>query len=157
MYTLIALVAGIDGQAVPGRLSGAVPERVIGGVLAGQGFLNLVLVIGAIVMTLTARTPVAGAALANHIVDVLITPAWMTGGVLLWWRRALGYVASLGLLLQGSLLISAANILLLRSFLSAAPVAPASVGAIFAGGLVCFIPLALCARGVVSRRSTSPA
>jgi len=45
VYTMIALVAAIDAQAVRQRLGGAVPERLAGGVLMGMGALFLLRVL----------------------------------------------------------------------------------------------------------------
>ena len=155
VYTLIGLVACIDGKAVQQRLAGAVPERLAGGVLAGLGLLFLLWVIGAIVSALTSQTAIADTELAHYISDSLIAPAWIIGGVLLWRRRELGYVTGLGLLLQGSMLFVALIVfLLLQPFLTAAPFALVDVVVISVMGLVCFIPLALFARGVVSNRSS---
>ena len=155
VYTLIGLVACIDGKAVQQRLAGAVPERLAGGVLAGLGLLFLLWVIGAIVSALTSQTAIADTELAHYISDSLIAPAWIIGGVLLWRRRELGYVTGLGLLLQGSMLFVALIVFfLLQPFLTAAPFALVDVVVISVMGLVCFTPLALFARGVVSNRSS---
>ena len=158
VYTLIGLVASIDGKAVQQRLTGAVPERLAGGVLAGLGLLFFLRVIGVIVNALTSQTPIAETELALHISDFLITPAWVIGGVLLWRRKEFGYVTSLGLLFQASMLFIALIIfLLLQPFLTTAPFVLADVVVIFTMGLICFIPFALFVRGAASDRSSSPA
>jgi hypothetical protein len=156
-YTLIGLVASIDGKMVQKRLTGAVPERLAGGVLAGLGFLFFLRVIGVIVNALTSQTPIAETELALHISDCLITPAWVIGGVLLWRRKEFGYVIGLGLLFQASMLfIGLIIFLLLQPFLTTAPFVLVDVVVIFAMGLICFIPFALFVRGVVSDRHSSP-
>jgi hypothetical protein len=158
VYTLIGLVASIDGKAVQQRLTGAVPERLAGGVLAGLGLLFFLRVIGVIVNALTSQTPIAETELALHISDFLISPAWVIGGVLLWRRKEFGYVTGLGLLFQASMLFIALIIfLLLQPFLTTAPFVLADVVVIFTMGLICFIPFALFVRGVMSKRSSSPA
>jgi hypothetical protein len=129
-YTLIGMLTSIDGKVVKQRLTGAVPERLAGGVLAGLGLLFFLLVIGAIVQALISQTAIAETELALHVADFLITPAWVVCGVLLWQRKAFGYVAGLGLLFQASMLFI---------------------------GLICFIPFALFIRGVVSNRNSSSA
>ena len=96
VYTLIGLIAGIDGEAVKQRLAGAVPERLAGGVLAGLGLLFLLQVIGAIVTALSSRASIAETELALHISDFMIAPALVIGGVLLWRRKEFGYVIGLG-------------------------------------------------------------
>jgi hypothetical protein len=155
LYTLLSLVSRIDGEAARQRLTGVVHEKIAGVLLAGQGLLNFIWVIGVLVNALMSGTSLAAGALANHITDVLITPAWVIGGLLLWRRHTLGYVTGLGLLLQGSMFIVAAAIISLsRQFISPAPLTLVKAFVILCGGLLCFIPLALYARGVVSRRMT---
>ena len=157
VYTLIALVASIDGKVVQQRLTGAVPERLAGGVLAGLGLLFFLRVIGVLVNALTSQTPIAETELALHTADFLITPAWVIGGVLLWRRKEFGYVTGLGLLFQASMLfIGLIIFLLLQPFLTTAPFVLVDVVVIFAMGLICFIPFALFVRGVVSSRNSSP-
>ena len=157
VYTLIALVASIDGKVVQQRLTGAVPERLAGGVLAGLGLLFFLRVIGVLVNALISQTPIAETELALHTADFLITPAWVIGGVLLWRRKEFGYVTGLGLLFQASMLfIGLIIFLLLQPFLTTAPFVLVDVVVIFAMGLICFIPFALFVRGVVSSRNSSP-
>ncbi len=156
-YTLIDLVANIDGKTIQNRLSGAVPERLSGAVLAGLGFLFFLRVIGALANALTGQTPISETELALHIADFLITPAWIIGGVLLWRRKEFGYVIGLGLLFQASMLfIGLIIFLLLQPFLTSAPFVLVDVVVIFIMGLVCFIPFALYVCGVVSDRNSSP-
>ena len=96
--------------------------------------------------------------LALQIADVVITPAWVIGGILLWRRQALGYVTGLGLLFQASMLFIALIIfLLLQPFLTTAPFVLVDVVVIFVMGLICFVPFALFVRGMVSKRNPSPA
>jgi hypothetical protein len=158
VYSLIGLLTSIDGKVVQQRLTGEVPERLAGSVLAGLGLLFFLLVIGAIVQTLISQTPLAETELALHVADFLITPAWVICGVLLWQRKAFGYVAGLGLLFQASMLfIGLIIVLFLQPFLTSASFSLVDVVVIFAMGLICFIPLVLFMRGVVSKRNSSPA
>lgn len=157
-YTLIGLIAVIDGEAVKQQLTGSVPERVAGGILAGLGLLFLLRVFGALVSALIGQTPVAEMELALHVSDFLLAPALIIGGVLLWRHTALGYVSGLAMLFQASMLfIGLIIFLLIQPFLTAAPFAPADVVAVSFLGMICFIPLALFVRGVVSARRSSPA
>ena len=157
VYSLIGLLTSIDGKVVQQRLTGEVPERLAGSVLAGLGLLFFLLVIGAIVQALISQTPLAETELALHVADFLITPAWVICGVLLWQRKAFGYVAGLGLLFQASMLfIGLIIVLFLQPFLTSASFSLVDVVVIFAMGLICFIPLVLFMRGVVSNRNSSP-
>lgn len=153
-YTLIGLVAAIDGDAVRQRLAGAVPERLAGGILAGLGLLFFLRVIGVIAGALAGQAAVTEAERAVQTADFLTTPAWVIGGILLWRRKELGYVAGLGLLFQASMLfVALIAFLLLQPLLTTAPFAPTDVLVIFVMGLICFIPFALFVRGVAARRS----
>ena len=157
VYTIIGLVASIDGKVVQQRLTGAVPERFAGGVLTGLGLLFFMRVIGVIVNALTSQTQIAETELALHTVDFLIAPAWVIGGVLLWRRKEFGYVTGLGLLFQASMLFIALIIfLLLQPFLTTAPFVLGDVVVIITMGLICFIPFVLFVRGVMSNRNSSP-
>ena len=156
VYTIIGLVASIDGKVVQQRLTGAVPERLAGGVLTGLGLLFFLRVVGVLVNALISQTPITETELALHIADFLIVPAWVIGGVLLWRCKEFGYVIGLGLLFQASMLfIGLIVFLLLQPFLTSAQFVLVDVVVIFSMGLVCFIPFALFVRGVVSDRNSS--
>lgn len=151
-YTMIGLVASIDGDAVEQRLSGAVPERLTGGILTGLGGLFLLLVVGTVGTALVNQTPIAETALAVHVADSLVVPAWIIGGILLWRREPLGYVTGGGLLFQASMLfIGVIGFVLLQPLLTAAPFALSDVIVLSIMGLICFVPFGLFVRGVVSR------
>jgi hypothetical protein len=151
-YTMIGLVASIDGKVVQQRLSGVVPEKVAGGVLVGFGVAFFLRVIGAIVDALISETAIPATELSVLISDFLLAPAWVIGGVLLWQRKALGYVSGAGLLSQASMLFVGLIIfLLLQPLLTAAPFALADVIVVFILGLICFIPFGLFVRGVASK------
>ena len=155
VYTLIALVAMVDGKAIQEKLTGAVHEKFAGGVLAGLGFLFFFRVIGVLVNAINTGGTIAQTELAVNIADFLITPAWIVGGILLWRRRELGYVTGLGLLFQGSMLFIALIVfLLLQPLLTAAPFAVIDVIVIFLMGLICFIPFVLFLRGVLANTRT---
>jgi len=157
VYTTIGLVASIDGEAVRQRLTGSVPERIAGAILAGLGLLFFLRAIGVIINALTSQAPIAETELALQVSDFMTAPAWVIGGVLLWRRRGFGYVTGLGLLFQASMLfIGLIIFLLLRPFLTTAPFVLADVVVIFILGLICFVPVGLFVRGVVSGRSSPP-
>jgi hypothetical protein len=150
-YTLTGLMASIDGEAVQKRLTGSVPERVAGGVLAGLGLLFFLRVLVVLVSALASQTPVAETELALHVSDFLTAPAMVLGGVLLWRRSRFGYVTGLGLLFQESMLfIGLILVLLLQPLLTGAPFALVDVIVILVLGLICFVPFGLFVRGVVA-------
>jgi hypothetical protein len=149
-YTVIGLVAAIDGKAVQQRLAGAVPERVAGGILAGLGLLFLGMVIINQLIALLGQAPPAETVLATQVADTVIVSSWIIGGILLWRRKGLGYVAGLGLLFQGSMMfIAVIAFVLLRPLLSTASFNPVDVVVLAVMGLVCFVPFGLFLRGVI--------
>jgi hypothetical protein len=157
-YTVIGLVASIDAEAVRQRLAGSVSERLTGGILAGLGLLFCLRAVGVIVGALAGQTLIAEAERAPLVSDLLIAPAWVICGVLLWRRNALGYVSGLGLLFQASMLFVGLIIfLLLQPFLTAAPFVLTDLVVILLLGLVCFVPFGFFVRGVLSGPGPPPA
>jgi hypothetical protein len=151
-YTMIGVVASIDGQAVQQRLTGAVPERLAGGILTGLGALFLLRVIVVLGQALTSQDSIAETERALHVADLIISPALIIGGLLLRRREPLGYVAGAGPLFQASMLfIGLIAVLLLQPLLVAAPFLLTDIVVVFAMGLVCFVPFVLFLRGVASR------
>jgi hypothetical protein len=149
-YTLIGLVASIDAAAVRQRLTGAVPERVAGGILVGLAVLFTLMNLANVVSALTSPVP-------DHLLDLpvwfvdfaIVAPAWLIGGLLLWQRRALGYVAGAGLLLLGCMLfVGVIFALVFPAFYTGSPVDLAGIVLILVTGLICFIPFALFVRGI---------
>jgi len=155
-YAMIGLLGCIDWKAVQQRLAGSIPERAGGGVLAGLGILLFARVIIVLGNAITSQTPIPPTELALNIVDFTIAPAWVIGGVLLWRRKAFGYVTGLGLLFQASMLfIGLIFILILRPFMTAAQFVLSDVLVVFVMGMVCFIPFALFVRGATSKHNLS--
>ena len=150
VYTLIGLMASIDAASVQGRLAGAAPDRLAGGVLIGLGVLFLLREVGVLAGAISGDTPLSRTELAVLVADTMIIPAWIIGGALLWRRQALGYVAGAGLLFQASMLFVGLIIfLLLQPVLTDTPFAAADVAVVFVMGLVCFVPFGLFTRGLV--------
>jgi hypothetical protein len=150
-YTLISLIASIEGESVHQKLKGAVPEKFAGGVLAGLGLLFMLRVIGVLAGAIFNGVDLPRTELAVNVADFFIAPAWIIGGIQLWRRQIFGYVTGLGLLFQGSMLFIALIIfLLLQPLLTSAPFAIVDVIVIFVMGLICFIPFWLFVRGVIS-------
>jgi hypothetical protein len=156
-YTMIGLLASIDGKAVQQRLAGAVPERAGGGVLAGLGILFFARASSILANAIASQTPIPPTELALNVSDFMIAPALVIGGVLLWRRKAFGYVSGLGLLFQVSMLfIGLIFILILQPFMTAAQFVVSDVLVIFVMGMVCFVPFALFVRGAATKRDSSP-
>jgi hypothetical protein len=156
-YTTIGLLASINGAAVQRRLAGAVPERAAGAILGGLGLLFFLRAMGVLIAAIPNQTPMAETELAINIADLMITPAWVIGGVLLWRRKEFGYATGLGLLFQASMLfIGLIIFLLLQPILTEAPFVLADVVVTLIMGMICFVPFALFVRGVLTGRRLLP-
>ena len=150
VYTLVALLASIDAKTVQRGLAGSVPNRLAGGILAGLGALFFLRAIVVMVSALTGQAPLAETEFALNTSDYLTAPAWVVGGVLLWRRKAFGFVTGLGLLFQASMLfIALIVVLLMLPLLTNEPLALVDTVLVFVMGFVCFVPFALFARRVV--------
>jgi hypothetical protein len=153
VYALIDLLSCFDGTAIRDALSGAVPERLAGGVLMGLGSLFLLRVFTIFIGSIINQIPLPETEMALNISDFLISPASVIGGFLLWQRKELGYAVGLGLLFQQSMLfIGLIAILVLQPFMIDVPLAIFDLIVVFIMGLVCFIPFFLYVRGVNSTR-----
>jgi hypothetical protein len=158
-YTMIGLVASIDGVQVRQWLADALPARTIGGVLMGLACLTLAQdASGALLTALVGDAP--SPLLAQHvwIVDLAIeVPAVLLGGVLLWRRATLGYVVGAGLLFQFGLMPTGmAAISGLQPILTGSPIDVAAIIGLLIFSVVCFAMLAFFVRGaagVVARRN----
>jgi hypothetical protein len=150
---IIRLLKSINGAAMQTRLAGAVPVRFGGGVLTGLGALFFLRAGVALVGALVGGTSLPPAELAVLVADLLVTPLWVAGGVALWRRRALGYVAGTGLLFQASMLFVALLVFfIVQPFIAAVPFPVEDFVVILVMGSVCFIPFGLFIRGIVKMR-----
>ena len=150
IYTIIGLVAHIDGQAVKQRLHGRVYEKPAGGVLTLFGTLFLLLAFGTIIGALIKHTAVSRPEQALLVVDAITSPAWIIGGVLLWRRQALGYVGGAGLLFQATMLfIGLIAVMIIQPLLTDASFSFADIVVVAVMSLICLIPFALFIRGVI--------
>jgi hypothetical protein len=150
-YTTVGFVASVDSEAIRCRLTGAVPERLAGGILTGLSTLYSLNAVGQIVTALASQTPIGATDIAHWMADLAILgPMWLVGGLLLWRREALGYVAGTGLLLLGSILfIGVVPIIVFEALYTASPIDVAAIVQMLVMGLVCFVPFGLYVRGIV--------
>lgn len=154
LYSLVGLVANIDGKVIQRKLTHVVPEKLAGGVLVGLGLLFFLRVIGVVINGITGGATPSETELAVHVADFFITPAWVVGGILLWRQQEWGYVVGFGLLFQATLLFVALILfLLLRPFLTNAPFLLADVIVIFVMGLICFVPFGFFVRGILVQKA----
>jgi hypothetical protein len=155
VYTIIGLIASIDGQAVRRQVAGVVPARTVGGILIGLAVLTIGQDAGGAIVTALGSSS-AVEPLARHvwIADLAVeVPALLAGGALLWRRQPLGYVASAGLLFQFGLTpVVLAAMLLLQPLLTGGPIDAATVVALLIFAAVAWAALAFFVRGAASSK-----
>lgn len=150
MCAIAGLLACINAEEIRQRLSGVVSERVSGAVLAGFGILFGLRAIGMIAQALLDQQLLPATELSVLIADLVIAPAWVIGGVLLWRRHSFGYAVGLGLLFHGSsLFLGLVVFLLLQPLLTNAPFALVDVLVILFMSLLAIIPFGLFVRGIL--------
>jgi hypothetical protein len=157
-YTTIGLVSGIDGEEVRQRVSTSVPARLVGGILVVLALLTLAQdASGAFITALTADAPYDPAARHVWIADLALqAPAVLAGGVLLWRRHPLGYVAGAGLLLQyGLSAVGFLATMIWAALLTASPLDVLASLILFVFGVICFVPLAFFVRGAMERQQSA--
>jgi hypothetical protein len=150
-FTAIGVVTAIDGMAVRQRLAGALPARMLGGLLVVLGFLTVAQdATGALTTALGNGAAASPLARPVWIADLAIEgPVMLMGGLLLWQRTALGYVVGAGLLVQYGLTpVVLASSMIFQALVTAAPVDVATVTVLLAFGAVCFAPLVFFVAGV---------
>jgi hypothetical protein len=158
-YTLIGLIASIDGEPVRRRLAGFAPAKASGGIFVGLAVFiatrQIALIVAALANQVSHNTPEVSSWIADFTVAV---PLLLAGGILLWRRRALGYVAGAGLLLgYGVLALSVIPYLVLEARYTASSIDVAGVVVILAMAALCFIPFAFFVHGAASDRSSESA
>jgi hypothetical protein len=149
-YTTIGLIASINGSQVRRRLAGGVPARVVAGILVGLALLTIAQdASGAILTAIAGTASIDPVAHRVWLVDLAVeVPAVLVGGVLLWRRKALGYVAAAALLLQYGLTpLGLAATLAIQPLVTAAPIDVVTIVGLLVFCVVCFIPLAFFVRG----------
>lgn len=150
-YVIFELMRNIDMKSVQGRISETVPVKIAGWVLVLFGVLFTFRAVDLIVQAVINQSGLAASEIGVLVADLVISPLWLLGGILLLRRKPLGYASGLGLLFAGSMLfVGLIAFLLLQPLLTEASFAPLDVLVVAVMGLVCFIPFGLFVRGVLS-------
>ena len=153
-YTMIRIVASIDGDLLRQRLDAFVPAKISAGVLVSLAILIIVRQAAIIVTALTTQAPVDTIELSSWIADLTVAaPALLVVGIQLWRRAALGYSAGAGLLLgYGMLALSVIPFFVWQAHYTPLPLDVGGVAAMLVMTVFCFIPLAFFIRGAASSR-----
>ncbi|RPH57840.1 MAG: hypothetical protein EHM81_11020 [Chloroflexi bacterium] len=153
VFTIFRLLSSVDAVAVSAKLAGSVPERLGGGILVGLGALFFIQAIAQIIFILSGQPAPEGATVPTLVADLVTTPAWIAGGILLWRKQPLGYLSGLGLLFQASMLfIGLLIFFILQPLLYPVSFPLSDFVVILVMGMVCFIPFGLFLRGVLAKK-----
>jgi hypothetical protein len=145
-YTLIVLLASIDGEIVRQRLVGTVPATATAGILLALAILILLRTIGLVVAALASRAPLTSSELAQSVDDLAVAcPALFGVGIGLWQRKALGYVGGGGLLLSYVILALS----LMPIMVSASPIDVGGIVMVLFMAAICLAPLVFFVRGSI--------
>ncbi len=138
-YTMIGIVASIDGGGVRERLASTVPPRLIGGFLVALALLFTTLWTLMTLSALSRSTTLDPIAHVVVIMDLTVQlPALFVGGILLWRRQSLAYVVAVGLLLQAGVYLAGLSVItIVQEVVAAAPFDPVAVVPGFVVGAIC--------------------
>jgi hypothetical protein len=154
VYAIIKFFTLLNGEKIQQRLTGVVHERISGVILVALGLLFMFQAAGAMIDPIINHIQITGIDLAVHISDFAISPFLVIGGILLWRRKRFGYTSGLGLLFQASMLfIGLIIFLIIEPLLTKTPFLLVDVLVVSIMGLICFIPLTLFIRGVISKNN----
>jgi len=155
-YTTIGVVASVDGEAVRQRLNSA-PARIVGGTLVGIAVLAYAALTSLVIATLASPSGGDPPLRPQWIVDYTVgTPVLLIGGVLLWRRARLGYVAAAALLfVSGVNGVAFAVSGVLGALITVAPTDAAVIAVHLVISAISFALLVLFLRGAASRQRTA--
>lgn len=146
-YLIVIIFKDIDGDWVQGQIAGKVPEGLGGWVLVLFGVAFVLRTIGSFAGGSPPLTEVG-----VLIADLVLSTAWIAGGVLLLRQKPLGYASGTGLLFAGAALFTGLILfLLLQPIITDAPFDLAAVVTVLVMSLVCFAPFGLFVRGVMGK------
>ncbi|MCG8571161.1 MAG: hypothetical protein MJB14_13590 [Spirochaetes bacterium] len=152
VYTLIGLVAVIDGEKVKQILTGKMSIQFSGWVLFIFGMLFSLKVVGDISNDLLGIKNLAVNEFPVLMADFILCPAWFIGGFLMIKKKTFGYTVGTGLLLQGTMLFLGLMIyFILNPILTGADFLLSDLIVISIMGLVFFIPFILNIIGIIKR------
>jgi hypothetical protein len=147
-WAIFSLIRRVDLPEIKEQLAGAVPVRLTAGVLIILGLL-FILRAGDIIIKAFAADKMLP---PTEIADFISSTIWIIGGVILWQKKALGYVVGAGLILQASLLFVGLLIyFFLQPIVANSPFPLEDFIVIFFMGWVCYIPFVLFVRGIITR------
>ncbi len=155
LYIFSYLVTQIDSDPIQQRLSGRVHERLAGGFLIGFGAAFLIRAMSMLYGPVIHGATLLKTDLSVLMADIVLSIAWVISGVLLWKRKALGYIIGGAMLFQGvTLFLGLVLFLIVNPLLTLALFDLGAVLSIVLMSVICCIPFGLFVRGAVSTMSS---
>lgn len=143
---LVAAFRRLDLADLRLKMSGRSAERWAGGVLAAMGLLFFLRGLGQLIQG------AAGTERAVAIADMIVTPLWAAGGLLLWRRLGIGFALGAAGLFQAALLFTALLLFFfVQPLVSGGSFRTADFAVILGMSLVGFVPLVFFMRGAAER------
>jgi hypothetical protein len=102
--SIFVLFKSIEWDSVKTKLAGKVLEKFSGGVLVFFGVAFFFLALGVVTGASANQGTVAMTEVGVAIADLILSTLLSIGGILLFWRKPLGYTNALGLLFAASAL-----------------------------------------------------
>lgn len=152
IYTLIGLAASLDSVSIREKLQDKVPERVAAGILIAIAAIFLLNQIIDVYNTLLSDEVISDTNKAQWTVDFAVfTPPLVIGGILLWKKHPMGYLASVPLLLAASMLfLGVIPIIIYQDIAANQPISVDGIIVVLVSGLFCFVPFYPFARATLS-------
>ncbi len=154
IYTTIFVVSTIDLELIKQKLEKYAPARISAGIIIALFLFIVGRQIAIIVTSLINKTNADVLTLALWIDDLLIMcPVMIIGGILLWRKKALGYIAGFGILLAyGLLSLGLVPVLTFKANYNSVPVGIVDIIVVVVMGLICLVPLIFFIRGAISKK-----
>ena len=150
-YPVFDLLKSIDRDTLKMQLNGSVSEKFSGGALVFFGLGFFFLAVGVITGASADQVNTSMTEVGVAIADIILSTLLFAGGILLFWRKALGYASGMGLLFAASaLFIGVILVVLLQPLLTDAPFVLEDMIVLSVMALISFIPARLFMRGVLS-------
>jgi hypothetical protein len=147
-WAIIRLIRRINLTEIKEQLAGAIPVRLTAGVLIILGLLFLLRAGDIIIKAFAAGNMLP----PTEFADLIYSTIWIIGGVILWQKKALGYVVGAGLILQASLLFFGLLIyFILQPIVANIPFPLEDFIVVFFMGWVCYIPFGLFVSGIITQ------
>ena len=155
IYSLVVLLPKMDTESIHRKLESVVPARTSGIIITVFGCIFAIRAISVLIGPVFGGKPLAVTEIGLNVSDLIITPAWVAGGVLLIKRKKSGYLVGLGILYQATMLmIGLLAYMGLYSLMTDRPSDLTDFIIVLVLSLIFVIPFALFVRGaiIVQRR-----